>query len=71
MSVAHFLGRRLACTYEIVELIPEVRLVMRTSEGLFPMETSYAWEPNPDGTTRTVNVSATAAVGVIWPITER
>jgi hypothetical protein len=60
MSVAHFLGRRLAYTYEIVELIPEVRLVMRTSEGPFPMETSYAWEPNPDGTTRTVTVSATA-----------
>jgi uncharacterized membrane protein len=42
--VAHFLGRRLAYTYEIVELVPGSRLVMRTSEGPFPMETTYAWQ---------------------------
>ena len=29
--VAHFLGRRLAYTYEVVELVPRERLVMRTS----------------------------------------
>jgi hypothetical protein len=50
--VAHFLGRRLAYTYELVEFIPGVRLVMRTSEGPFPMETTYAWEANANGTTR-------------------
>ena len=50
--VAHFLGRRLAYTYELVEFIPGVRLVMRTSEGPFPMETTYTWESNADGTTR-------------------
>ena len=52
--VAHFLGRRLAYTYEIAEFISGVRLVMRTSEGPFPMETTYRWEPNADGTTRMI-----------------
>ena len=50
--VATFLGRRLSYTYEIVELVPGERLVMRTSEGPFPMETSYAWEATPEGFTR-------------------
>jgi uncharacterized membrane protein len=41
--VARFLGRRLAYTYEFVELVPGERLVMRTAEGPFPMETSYTF----------------------------
>jgi len=39
--VAQFLGRRLAHTYEMVELEPERRLVMRTADGPFPMETTH------------------------------
>jgi uncharacterized protein YndB with AHSA1/START domain len=50
--VARFLGRRLAYTYEIAELVPGERLVMRTAEGPFAMETSYAWEDTPAGGTR-------------------
>jgi uncharacterized membrane protein len=48
--VAAFLGRRLAYTYEVVELDPGRRLVMRTADGPFPMETTYTWEPVDDGT---------------------
>jgi hypothetical protein len=46
--VARFLGRRLAYTYEVVELVPRARLVMRTAEGPFPMETTYTWAPQDD-----------------------
>ena len=50
--VATFLGRRLAYRYEIRELWPGERLVMRTAEGPFPMETTYLWEAAPSGRTR-------------------
>lgn len=50
--VAQFLGRRLVYTYEIVELVPGERLVMRTAEGPFPMETTYTWEPLGKSQTR-------------------
>jgi hypothetical protein len=50
--VAQFLGRKLSYTYEIVELVANKRLVMRTAEGPFPMETSYAWVGEGDDQTR-------------------
>ena len=50
--VAHFLGRPLAYTYEVTDHVPGERFTMRTAEGPFPMETTYAWEDGPDGTTQ-------------------
>ena len=49
---ANFMGRRLEYVYEIVELVPGERLVMRTADGPFPMETTYTWEPAGAGSTR-------------------
>jgi uncharacterized protein YndB with AHSA1/START domain len=49
---ARFLGRRLAYTYEIRELVPGERLVMSTAQGPFPMETTYEWEDTASGGTR-------------------
>jgi Polyketide cyclase / dehydrase and lipid transport len=50
--VAHFLGRRLVYTYEVAELDAGRRLVMRTADGPFPMETSYAWTSAGEAATR-------------------
>ena len=52
--VAHFLGRRIAYTYEVVELVPGERLVMATAQGPFPMRTTYTWEPVAGGTRMTL-----------------
>jgi uncharacterized membrane protein len=52
--VAQFLGRRLTYTYEVKELIPGERLVMSTSEGPFPMETTYLWSDAEGGTKMTL-----------------
>lgn len=49
--VARFLGRTLAYTYEVVEHGPQ-RLVMRTAQGPFPMETTYTWHPEGASSTR-------------------
>ena len=50
--VATFLGRRLAYSYEVVEWAPGRRLVMRTAQGPFPMETTYIWTPEGEHGTR-------------------
>jgi len=48
--VAQFLGRRMAYTYEVIELVPGEKLSMRTAEGPFPMETTYTFSDVPGGT---------------------
>jgi uncharacterized protein YndB with AHSA1/START domain len=50
--VATFMGRRLAYTYEVRELLPGERFVMSTQEGPFPMETTYEFADAGRGATR-------------------
>jgi uncharacterized protein YndB with AHSA1/START domain len=50
--VASFLGRRLAYTYEVRELVPGERLVMSTADGPFAMETTYTWADTRAGGTQ-------------------
>ena len=49
--VAQFLGKRIAYTYEVRELVATERLVMGTADGPFPMETTYTWADAPSGGT--------------------
>ena len=41
--VARFLRRTLAYTYDVRAYVPGERLVMRTADGPFAMETTYTW----------------------------
>jgi len=50
--VASFLGRQLAYTYEVREMTPDLRFVMSTVDGPFPMETTYSWADAAGGGTR-------------------
>jgi Polyketide cyclase / dehydrase and lipid transport len=50
--VAQFLGRRIAYTYEVREIAPDERFVMRTAQGPFPMQTTYSWQDTESGGTR-------------------
>jgi len=50
--VARFLGRTLRYSFQFVELVPGERVIMRTEQGPFPMETTYTWEHAPGDATR-------------------
>ena len=49
--VAKFLGRTLSYVYEVIEL-SESKMIKRTADGPFPMETTYTWESLSDNETR-------------------
>ena len=51
---AKFLGRELNYTYEFVEYVPGEKLVMRTAQGPFPMQTTYTWTDEGGGTRMTL-----------------
>lgn len=61
--VAHFLGRRIAYTYEVLEHEPGRRLVMSTAQGPFPMRTEYTWAPAEGGGTHMTLRNAGAPSG--------
>lgn len=64
--VARFLGRRLAYTYEIVELVPGRRLTMRTPGPPFLMETTYTWETEGAATRMTLRNRGTPTGFSAW-----
>jgi hypothetical protein len=48
---AEFLGRKLSYVYEVTEL-SENKMVMRTTDVPFPMETTYLWDKLDENRTR-------------------
>ena len=64
--VAHFLGRRLAYTYEVVEFVPGRRLTMRTQGPPFPMETTYTWAEDNGATRMTLRNRGTPQGFAAW-----
>ena len=51
---ARFFGRKLEYTYEVTEFTPGEQVAMRTSEGPFPMATTYTWRAVGDRATHMV-----------------
>lgn len=64
--VAYFLGRRMAYTYEVAEMVEGERFVMRTASGPFPMETTYTWETVGNGTRMTLRNRGTPSGFSAW-----
>jgi Polyketide cyclase / dehydrase and lipid transport len=63
--VARFMGRRLTYTYRVAEFARRERLVMKTSEGPFPMETTYTWTASDETSTRMTLRNRGGATGAL------
>lgn len=64
--VAHFLGRRLRYTYEVIEFDPGRRLTMRTAGAPFRMETTYTWKEENGATRMTLRNRGTPSGFSAW-----
>ncbi|MBP6796221.1 MAG: SRPBCC family protein [Saprospiraceae bacterium] len=49
--VAHFMGKKMAYTYEVIVYTPD-KLVMKTAQGPFPMQTTYTFSPLGENKTK-------------------
>ncbi len=49
---AKMVVKQIAYTYEVMEFEPGSKLVMRTKDGPFPMETTYTWQALGENRTR-------------------
>lgn len=50
--VAFFMGKRIAYTYVVEQMVPGEKLVMSAVDSPFPMTTTYTWEDAGEGKTR-------------------
>jgi hypothetical protein len=54
-------------TYEVIDFVPDERLVMATAEGPFPVETTYTWTGLPGHRTQMVLRHRGMPIGLCWP----
>lgn len=57
-QVREWKGRVLSHTYQVIEYLPNERCVLKSIAGLFSTVVQYSFEPHPEGTCLTQEVSA-------------